>query len=107
MRLNTLISSGLLLATAQAQIRLLGYNTKDGEGAVNLDLTLVNANQCNDLTAEPVIASAEASNLQGCIVTLFSGSGCDADTGEIFVDTNDTPENADEVFNCLSYDVVC
>lgn len=107
MRLNTLISSGLLLATSQAQIRILGYNTKECEGANNLDLTVPNVNQCNDLEARPAILSAEASNLQGCIVTLFSGSGCDADTGELFLDTNDACEDADEQFTCLSYDVTC
>jgi hypothetical protein len=48
-----------------------------------MSLSLVNANQCNNINGGPTVYSADAAGLQGCIVTLYSNVDCIADQGDL------------------------
>jgi hypothetical protein len=102
------LASALLLMTKAAQaIQLTAYNTPQCEGSVVISLSLVNANQCNNIDGGPMVYSADASSLQGCIVTLYSNVDCIADQGEIFLDIDDECDTVASGFNVASYEVDC
>jgi hypothetical protein len=97
----------LLLTKAAQAIQLTAYNTPECEGSVVISYSLVNANQCNNINGAPKVYSAEASGLQGCIVTLYSNVDCNADQGELFLDVDDECDTDANGFNVGSYEVNC
>lgn len=97
-------------ASVLSAIHLEAFSGMICDGDTVIDLELMNIKQCNNLSNPPIVRSAQADGLDGCVVTLYRTRDCDpgGSGAELFLDEDDICEQEPLTeFRCRSYDVSC